>query len=279
MDQRRDDPVHDRGGNCKANTCIAPDWGLDGEVHANDIAVQIQQRATRVARVDGCVGLDDIGQGVAVARQIAPTGKLRPSALTMPVVIVPSKPKGLPMAMTCGPRSDAGISKCQGVPFESFGRRDLDDCQVGLRVGGDDFGICPDAVIENHHELGRGIHHMIVGDDVTVIVVDEAGALALLWLLLHVGRHFEAGNFGHFHCRAHAFDLNVDNRWRHSLIERRQRLLIFVQGGIDLGHGGSHFDRGRFCCHRRLAARAVVHRGRPTPMWPRWRPQQDLRSG
>ena len=69
----------------------------DGGVDADDLAVEVEERAARVALVDGGVGLDE----VLVAdrpRRFSPMTRFL--ALTMPMVTVCPRPSGLPMAST-----------------------------------------------------------------------------------------------------------------------------------------------------------------------------------
>ena len=78
--------------------------GGDGRVDADDLAVEVDQRAAGVAGVDRGVGLDRVDVGAvagSAARSPAVTGRFL--ALTMPLVTVPDRPSGEPMASTGSP--------------------------------------------------------------------------------------------------------------------------------------------------------------------------------
>lgn len=55
-------------GDGKADACRGPRGRVDGRVHANQTTRTVQQRAARVARVNGRVRLDHVADGAACAR-------------------------------------------------------------------------------------------------------------------------------------------------------------------------------------------------------------------
>src|SRR5262249_21162608 len=60
------------------------------------------------------------------------------------------------------------------------GRRvDVDDGDVGADVGTDDGRLVGGAVVELHRDGARAVDDVVVGDDVALVVVEEAGALRL----------------------------------------------------------------------------------------------------
>src|SRR5271163_5029625 len=89
-------------------------------VDANQLSGHVDQRAPGVTGVDRGVGLDGVEHGVLVARlTVVDTGRL--SALTMPVVTVPSRPSGEPTAITGWPtRKLADDPRLIGVSPEMF---------------------------------------------------------------------------------------------------------------------------------------------------------------
>ncbi len=63
-DERRDHLLDDIGRDGKADAGVGLHWRLDGRCHADDVPRVVHQHAARVTRVDGRVGLDDVGDGV-----------------------------------------------------------------------------------------------------------------------------------------------------------------------------------------------------------------------
>ena len=92
------------------------------ELMPTTLAVQVDQRAAGVARVDRGVGLDRGVRscwcpGRRTRRRCAPAGS---SALTMPLVTVPSRPSGEPIATTCSPTwRSAELPRVAGVRPET----------------------------------------------------------------------------------------------------------------------------------------------------------------
>ena len=54
----------------------------------------------------------------------------------------------------------------------------LDDGEVGVRIGADDVSLGRAAIGERHFDLVGGFHHMVVGENVTVMADDDAGTQA-----------------------------------------------------------------------------------------------------
>ena len=113
----------DRDGEADAD--VAAGAAEDRGVDADDLAAQVQQRATRVARIDGGVGLNEVVVGAGLMK--------RPSRSRCPTVTVCSRPNGLPIAMTHSPTRSVSESPSgsAGSPCRAF---DLDEREVGLRV-------------------------------------------------------------------------------------------------------------------------------------------------
>ncbi len=110
--------------------------GADRGVDADDVAVEVDQRAAAVAGVDRRVGLD--GRVVVLLPSPSePTLTGRFSALTMPLVTVDSRPNGEPIATTPWP-----TSRSPDLPMRGRGEaRDvlgLDHGGVGEGVGAED---------------------------------------------------------------------------------------------------------------------------------------------
>src|SRR6185437_7088731 len=71
--QLPDDVLHEVRRDREADTYRPARWREDGGIHADDIAVHVEQRATGIAAIDRRVGLDEIvvgtGVDVAIARR------------------------------------------------------------------------------------------------------------------------------------------------------------------------------------------------------------------
>ena len=99
------------------------------------------------------------------------------SALTIPLVTVPSSPNGLPIATTGSPTRSALESPSRKRLEHGCGSVDLEDCEVGRAIGADQRRRVRRAVGEADGDPGGAGDDVLVRDDVAVLVVDEAGAL------------------------------------------------------------------------------------------------------
>ena len=187
------------GRHREADTLRASGLGVDGGVHADDLAGHVDQRAAGVAGVDGRVGLDEALE-LAGSTLPAPGSSMERSfAETMPAETVWERPNGLPMARTqsptCAP-SELPILMVGSVwPLGSIlitamsvaGSMPTTCCGTSLIRGID--GVTG----ELHIDVVGLIHDVIVGDDVAARIDDEAGpqrlALAHLRHLAAVARH------------------------------------------------------------------------------------------
>ena len=77
----------------EADADVAAGARDDRGVDADELAVQVDERAAGVAGIDRRVGLNEVLERLLLR-------PLRPSALTMPDVTVFEKPNGLPIATT-----------------------------------------------------------------------------------------------------------------------------------------------------------------------------------
>ena len=100
----------------------------------------------------------------------------RPLADTMPAVTVPPRPNGLPTASTQSP--------IRGLPSDKLRERevraalDLDQGEVGARIGADHLGGVGLAVVGRDLDLVGAVDDVVVGHGIAVGRDEEAGALA-----------------------------------------------------------------------------------------------------
>ena len=103
----------------------------------------------------------------------------RLSAEMMPLVTVPWRPNGLPMAIAGWPGSTLlGIGQRERLDAAlDLARVDVEQREVGGGIGADDLGVDRVAVLgEAHGDLARALHDVVVGDDRAVAADHEAGA-------------------------------------------------------------------------------------------------------
>ena len=89
-------------------------------------------------------------------------------ALTIPLVTVPSSPKGLPSATTPSPTlSWVRVAELERLQHRC-GRVDLDDGEVGRRIRAHDGRVVGRAVPEADGDRFRAVHDVVVRDDVAL---------------------------------------------------------------------------------------------------------------
>ena len=159
--------------------------GVNLRVDTHHLAARIEQRPARVARVNGCVGLDE--GHVAVVGQRAPLG---------------ADHTGRHRVLETKRRADGQhpLAHLQITRIAQFHRRqvlrvDLEHGHVGLRIGAQHLGaeLAPVGELDGHFvgvldHVGVGEHHAVGADD-------EARALAAhgnITRHLHALRHAEA---------------------------------------------------------------------------------------
>ena len=157
---------------------------VDGRVHPDHLALEVEQRAAGVAAVDRGVGLDEVdvraggdvaghgrddaaGDGAAEAEGVADGDHVLADAHRVAV-------------------AEHQLGQAGGV--------DLEQREVGLRVGADDLGVELAVVGEADLHLFGVVDHVVVGDDVAVVLQDEARAQrhAVLAALRPLLRHRHA---------------------------------------------------------------------------------------
>src|SRR6185295_6773691 len=157
-----------RGGNIEADTDRSAGRGKDRGIHADDFTIHVEGRATRVTFVDGCIDLNVVivgaGPDIAPARGYD-TGRHGPA-----------ETEGVSDGHD--PISDARIAVGELDEREAFAGVDLDQGEVGLRIGSDDFRVINRAIV--HSDLyGLGaIHNVIVRHGIAISRNKESGAFA-----------------------------------------------------------------------------------------------------
>ena len=150
---------------------------VDLGVHPDHLAVQVEQRAPRVAVVDGGVGLDDVVDGVLVGRDDLPLERADDAR---------RRRAHQPEGVADGDHLVADLHRV-GVAERERGQctgtgAHPQHGEVGRRVGADDPRLHALVVREaDQDRLGAG-DHVVVRDDVAGLVHDEARTERLLGL-------------------------------------------------------------------------------------------------
>ena len=157
----------ERGRDGKADADAAAGRREDRRVDADDLAGHVEQRAAGVAAVDRRVGLEEFvvgslidvaGAGGQDAGGDGPAEAERIADRHHPV----ADPQGVGVAEAGGGQRLVGL--------------DAQQRQIGQRIGADQFGLKDGVVVERHLDLVGVGHDMVVGDDQTAGIDDEAGA-------------------------------------------------------------------------------------------------------
>ena len=129
----------------------------------------------RGARPPELPGLMEASVWTKSKRVRSPALKFRCTAETTPVVTVCERPNGFPMAITVSPmrRPSERPSRREG---ELLLRVELQDGEVGGRIGPDHLGEELAPVEEPDPEAGAALHHVVVREDVPVGRDDDARA-------------------------------------------------------------------------------------------------------
>ena len=90
-----------------------------------------------------------------------------------------SRPKGLPIATAICPTLTSLLSSKLHRYQQARRHIDLDDCQVGVGIGAKYLGRSLGAVGKDHEDLARVFNHMVVREDVSFFVPNEARTFAL----------------------------------------------------------------------------------------------------
>ena len=140
------DPLGQVDGDGEADALVAAGVGRNGRVDADDLAVEIHQRAAAVAGIDGRVGLDEIlAVGDADAASLGADDAGRDGAF---------QSEGL--AEGQHPIADFDlVAVAQPGGGQRAGAVDADDGQVGLGIGLDVDGLEFPPVVQADRDLSR----------------------------------------------------------------------------------------------------------------------------
>ena len=171
-DEIVDDGFSGIDGDGESDAGALADAGGDHRINADDFAVEVEERASRITGVDGGVGLNGVFDDHAVGLlhladgtdDAAGEGSGEPEGIADGVDLLADLQIG-------------GIAEGHGL---QTGGLDLKDSQVMCLVGADDGGFVFLAVVKGDPDFTRVGDDVVVGKDVSFFVDDETGALAFL---------------------------------------------------------------------------------------------------
>src|SRR6266566_7428286 len=146
---------------------------INQRVHANDLAVDVAERAPRVTRINRGIGLDVIGDAVtAVSEQFAPAFSAD-HAIGEGVIEFKWRADG-----------EGKLPNPHRIAVAHLNHRqvlgvDLDHRDVGLLVGADDFRRKFATIFQFNIDMLRSFDHVEISKDVSIRPHDESGAFAL----------------------------------------------------------------------------------------------------
>jgi hypothetical protein len=164
LDELLHDGVRNDDRDREADADVAAGGTDDRRVDADELALEVDERAARVARIDRGVGLDEML--VAFPRQAA-AAERRDDA----------RGRRLADAERVADR-DHEVADLQRVGIaelhvDQILRVHPHHGDVGSRIGADELRRQPAIVLQRHQHLARVLHHVRVGDHVALACVDD----------------------------------------------------------------------------------------------------------
>ena len=177
----------------------------NGYVNADDFTLEVDQGSSRVARIDGSIGLEKIallvGNGAFFGGDDALGHRLAQSE---------GIAYGEDDLSDFDLRGIAELERCEGSGSFNFQYGEIEHAVLANEHGGVGF-----AIVQGHLNLGLAGDHVLIGDDVAFVGDDHAGALTLG----HFSADARAAPGIAQELLAHASGIDADNRWNHRLGE------------------------------------------------------------
>ena len=166
-DQLFDDGLDGGHGDGEAEALEAGGRDLVGG-DADDLAVLVEQRAARIAGVDGSVGLNE-GHHIVVDGNAAVGGR-NDAGCDRALQV-----EAAGVADDDGRLADAQIIRAaEGCGRQGLLGLDLEDGNIGLDIGADEVGRIIGAVLHDNRDVVAAVDNVVVGDDITAAVHDDA---------------------------------------------------------------------------------------------------------
>ena len=169
------DFLHDGDGDGEADAQRATAARIDGGVDAQQLAACIHQRAARVARVDGRVGLDEVLEGVDAQLRAA---QRRDDAHRHRLAHAERVADGQHHVPDRDVVAVCELDGRQVMPIH------LQNRQVGVRVAADQPSFQAFAADQDDLDLRAVAQHVMIGEDVAVLRGDHARAHVVVGILV-----------------------------------------------------------------------------------------------
>ena len=177
----------------------------NGYVNADDFTLEVDQGSSRVARIDGSIGLEKIallvGNGAFFGGDDALGHRLAQSE---------GIAYGEDDLSDFDLRGIAELERCEGSGSFNFQYGEIEHAVLANEDGGVGF-----AIVQGDLDLSLAGDHVLIGDDVAFVGDDHAGALTLG----HFSADARAAPGIAQELLAHACGIDADNRWNHRLGE------------------------------------------------------------
>src|SRR5262249_23309893 len=222
------DRLHGRSGDGKGDAYRAARGGKDGGIDADHVAVDVEGRAAGIAFVDRRIDLNEVvvrpGPDVATTGRDDTGGHRAAEAERI-------SDRGHPVADARGRVREVGGGEIAAAI-------DLDQGDVGTRVGADHLGGVGLTVIGRHLDGAGLIDHVVIGHGVAVGSDEEAGALACHEAVARRARFLGGGSFRQAEATEETLDLRV-RRERQIALEAHH---LGAASGLDADRhdGGVH---------------------------------------
>ena len=241
------DLLHDGDGDGKADAQRATAARIDGGVDAQQLAACIHQRAARVARVDGRVGLDEVLEGVdAQLRAAQRRDDAHRHCLAHAERVADGQHHVADRDVVTVRELDGG----QVLPIH------LQDRQVGVRVAADQACFQAFAADQDDLDLCAVTQHVMIGEDVAVLRGDHARAhvvvgILVLFLVTIGARRLAAAGRGRI-------AVAVIHRGRHAIVMGgdAHHSRCGAAGCLGIGQGGHRHGQTRQSAGALALARA-----------------------
>ena len=161
--------------NGKAHARAGARIALDKRINAHQLTIVVNERATRVARVDGGIGLDHVGiDGVTVGRAHGRGAIQRRHNTRRDRLFVTERRTDChdPLAHV----ELGGITDLDRRELGGVGVLELDDGQVARGIVAHELGLVRGSVVHGNHVLVIAIDHVVVGEDVALGIEHHARA-------------------------------------------------------------------------------------------------------
>src|SRR5690606_3616422 len=168
-----DDLAHDRARDLRrhgeTDADVAAGAGEDRGIDTDEFAPHVHERATRVAGINGRIGLDEVLDNVAAAERGADAGAADSADDSRGHGVTESER----IADSDHEITDLDGARIANRDFREIARFHFQHCYIGRRVRPHDLGIQRIFVEQVNLDLVRAIDYVMIGENVAVLRVDD----------------------------------------------------------------------------------------------------------